>query len=348
MVTMIGNEEHKRRKRMLSWPYSNSYILNSQTLDTVISRVSTHLREGIAGSVKSGSSLDVYQQAKCCTLDIASGWLFGSENGTNTLKAPEFENDLTTLATAALKRLYVRTSLEYWPLSYVLRLIAGNGLPHPDITSRWESWLNQVINSAYRRHRTKSSSAASLYDHFYDSFTAANPEMPQNEVASYIAVECDDHLSASHIGLGTVLAYAMYELARKPEYQRELRKELLTLSEPSDQSLPNRLAHLPVLDAVVTETLRTRAPCPGPFPRIVPDSGCRLVGKYDVPGGTTVSSSAWALHFNPVTFPSPEEWRPRRWLDADDSTATEMRRWIWTFGSGARICIGTHYSMRGM
>jgi unspecific monooxygenase len=152
----------------------------------------------------------------------------------------------------------------------------------------------------------KPSSTASLYDHFYDSFKAANPDMPRSEVASFIAVECDDHLSASHLGLGTLLAYTMYELSRHPDCQRALRKELLTLAELSDQSLAHRLANLPVLDAVVTETMRTRAPCPGPFPRVVPATGCRLAGKFDVPGGTVVSSSAWALHFNPVPFPSPE------------------------------------------
>ena len=91
-----------------------------------------------------------------------------------------------------------------------------------------------------------------------------------------MAVECDDHLSATHIGLGILLSYTMYELSRKPQWQRALRKELLTLAELSGQSLAHRLGNLTVLDAVVTETMRARAPCPDPFPRIVLDSGCRL------------------------------------------------------------------------
>lgn len=93
MVTMTGNDEHRERKRMLSRPYSNSYILNSQTLDSVLSRVSRRLREGIAGWASTGASVDVYQQAKCCTLDVSSGWLFGNENATDTLRDPGFENE---------------------------------------------------------------------------------------------------------------------------------------------------------------------------------------------------------------------------------------------------------------
>lgn len=69
--------------------------------------------------------------------------------------------------------------------------------------------------------------------------------------------------------------------------------------------------------------------------------------NFDVPGGTVVSSSAWALHFNPIPFPSPEEWRPERWLESDGETLTELRKWIWTFGSDAQVCIGIHFSMRG-
>ncbi|KAJ5745048.1 hypothetical protein N7533_009918 [Penicillium manginii] len=345
MVTMTGGAEHRERKRMLTRPYTNSYILISPTLDDVLSRVSQRLKEAITSWANTGTSVDVYQQAKCCTLDVASGWLFGSENATDTLRNPAFENDLTTLASAGSKIITMRTSLD-WRMTYFENWF-GNKLPDPEITSRWQGWLTRVITHSYKWHSTNSLSTPSLFDHFYDSFKAANPEMSRNEMASLIAVECDDHLSASHLGLGTLLSYIMYELSIDQNCQRALRQELLTLAKPSDRSLAHRLADLPVLDAVVTETMRTRAPCPGPFPRVVPDSGCRLAGKFDVPGGTIVSSSAWALHFNPVPFPSPEEWRPRRWLEADENIVMEMRRWIWTFGSGARVCIGIHYSMRG-
>ncbi|KAF7940823.1 uncharacterized protein EAE97_007009 [Botrytis byssoidea] len=65
MVTMIGNDEHRRRRRMLAHPYSNSYILNSQTLDSTISCVSSRLRERMAMWASTGTAIDVYQQAKC-------------------------------------------------------------------------------------------------------------------------------------------------------------------------------------------------------------------------------------------------------------------------------------------
>lgn len=135
MVTMISNDEHKRRRRMLSHPYSNSYILNSQTLDSILSRVSRRLREGITGCASTGTSVDVYQHAKCCMLDVASGYLF---DATDTLRDPGFGNDLTTLAKATSKNLHVRTSLD-WPMTYFASLIGGNVLPDPDARGRWQA-----------------------------------------------------------------------------------------------------------------------------------------------------------------------------------------------------------------
>lgn len=346
MVTMIGNDEHKRRRRMLAHPYANSYILTSKTLANVLCRVKGHLREEMAKWADTDKSVDVYQQAKRCMLDIASGWLFGSENATETLKEPGFENALTTLAIASNQNLHMRTILE-GPIHYFAGLIGCTAPLNPNARDQWADWLTRVVTDSHLRHSTRSSGTRSLYDHFYDCFKAANPQMPANDMASLMAVECDDHLSATHIGLGILLSYIMYELSRKQGWQQALRKEFLTLAEPSDESLAQRLGNLRVLDAVVTETMRTRAPCPGPFPRVVPSTGCRLVGKYDIPGGTVVSSSAWALHFSPLPFPNPDEWLPERWLEASEATVTEMRKWIWTFGSGARVCIGTHFSMRG-
>ncbi|KAF7940822.1 uncharacterized protein EAE97_007008 [Botrytis byssoidea] len=164
-------------------------------------------------------------------LDVVSGFLFGSENATDTLQGPSFENDLTTLAKATTKNLHVRTSLE-GPMNFLTSLLGGNVLPDAEARGRWETWITRVITDSYRRHPTKPSST--------------------------------------------------------------------------------------------------------------------LAGEFDIPGGTVVSSSAWALHFNPIPFPSPEEWQPVRWLTADETTLAEMQKWIWTFGSGARVCIGTHFSMRAM
>jgi len=123
---------------MLSHPYSNSYILNSQTLETALSRVKRHLREGMTEWARTDTSVDVYHQAKRCMLDVASGWLFGVENATDTLRNPGFEIALTTLAIASNQNPHIRTCLE-WPMNYFSSLIGGNAPLDSDARDQWET-----------------------------------------------------------------------------------------------------------------------------------------------------------------------------------------------------------------
>lgn len=64
-------------------------------------------------------------------LDVASSWLFGSENAANTLRDSGFENALTTLAIASNQNLHMRTCLE-GPINYFAGLISGTLPLNPD------------------------------------------------------------------------------------------------------------------------------------------------------------------------------------------------------------------------
>lgn len=131
-------------------------------------------------------------------------------------------------------------------------------------------------------------------------------------------------------------------------------------SAPSIPS-PKAVDAVPLLHAVMMETLRLHAAIPGPQPRVTPAGGASLGPYANLPAGVRVASQAWSLHRNPDVFPEPDQWRPERWLDANgdlltaDSTDAEgggerfreMMRWFWAFGSGGRMCIGSHLAVYG-
>lgn len=169
-----------------------------------------------------------------------------------------------------------------------------------------------------------------------------------------IQSELWDHVLAGQETAGLALTYLTWRMSQDLQLQAELREELLTLQPGAriggnDRALPDprKLDSLPLLHAIVMETLRLHAPIPGPQPRSVPFPSAKL-GPYTVPGGVRIAATAHTLHHDERVFPNPEKWYPKRWLDAEDEEARKaMNRQFWAFSSGGRMCIGSHFAMQG-
>lgn len=203
---------------------------------------------------------------------------------------------------------------------------------------------------------------------------AKKNDMGDLDLQSVIASEVLDHLAAGFDTSGITLTYIVHELSTHKEIQSRLQQELLTLSPrivaTSSPELPDPKAvdALPVLHAVVWETLRLHSAIPGPQPRFTPPQGCQLGidGEYFVPGGVRVSASAGLLHQNEDVYERASEWRPERWLDIDKIDEEKRKnmesRWFWAFGrsvgasgtrlffqltscSGGRMCVGSHLAV---
>ena len=169
-----------------------------------------------------------------------------------------------------------------------------------------------------------------------------------------------DHVIATLATVPVILTYLFYQLCRRGELQDSLRAELRTLTSPAvghDDvtvlSEPAILDELPLLDALVMETLRLHAPNPARLRRVVPSAGLNLHG-YFIPPDTIISSNAYCLHRNEEVFARPFEWDPTKWRQlensepqsTDTSKLRKMRKWLWAFGSGPRICVGQHLALQ--
>ena len=160
------------------------------------------------------------------------------------------------------------------------------------------------------------------------------------------------------------MTYVTWHLSHDLALQDTLRAELKTLNHPliydmtarshgdSQFADPKQLDTLPILHAVIMETLRLRAPIPGGEPRVSPSPSSKVAG-FEIPGGVRISASPWCMHRNSAVFADPEVWDYRRWLDStySDEKAAEAKRerdrYFWAFSSGARMCIGSNFAMHG-
>jgi len=144
-----------------------------------------------------------------------------------------------------------------------------------------------------------------------------------------------------------------YNLLRHPDDMQSLMQELWAQKDAgkftSEEGLVNwnDVRELPVLSAVVKETLRCHPAAGLTLERIVPAGGVNICGQF-IPAGTIVGCSAWTVHRDPLFGERPEEFRPRRWLDASPEQKRLMENSIFSFGAGSRTCIGKNISLLEM
>jgi cytochrome P450 len=134
------------------------------------------------------------------------------------------------------------------------------------------------------------------------------------------------------------LAFALWELARRPEIQETLRQEagavLGTDAPPVDAG-----RRLPWARAVVEEALRLHPP--------VWSVGRETLQPVDLkgmrlPAGRTCAVLPWILHRRADVWQAPEAFRPERF-----HTGQQPRAYM-PFGAGHRNCVGRDFAMMEM
>ncbi|KAL2812644.1 cytochrome P450 [Aspergillus granulosus] len=180
------------------------------------------------------------------------------------------------------------------------------------------------------------------------TFLEARTEDGQPLTMDYIKAEILLVLLAGADTTGTVFqALIHYLLTHQHVYERMMeevdaafRKGLISNDTPQYAEV---LEHLPFFVACVRETLRMCPPAPNIFPRYVSEPGLDLYGKF-APPGTEVSGNPWIMHRDENIFgANAEEFNPDRWMDPE--RAKLMNKYLFTFGYGARVCLGRDIAM---
>jgi len=152
--------------------------------------------------------------------------------------------------------------------------------------------------------------------------------------------------------------WALIELARHPEIQQGLREELqqFVLDDPSWDQLKSSL---PLLDAVVHETLRLYPPLQMSLRTAAEDDVIPLSNPIRTSSGELVESimvTEGTIMMLPHVFfnrseeywgPDAKEFVPDRWLRELKYPAKEIRghRHLLTFADGQKICLGKDFAI---
>lgn len=197
------------------------------------------------------------------------------------------------------------------------------------------SELDGMLYDIVRRCRSEAEPA----DHFLARLVAARSEDGQALTDVELRDEAVTMLLAGHETTALTLSFACHALATHPQVAAAVREEV-------DGVLGTRavefgdLPRMPLLDAVLRETLRLYPPAYLLGREVV--NGFEL-GGYNVPVGTDLMMSPFSVHRDPRLHPEPERFDPERWLAP---RAHALHRFAYfPFGGGPRVCIGSHFAL---
>lgn len=136
----------------------------------------------------------------------------------------------------------------------------------------------------------------------------------------------------------TVAEWTMVELMRNPRVMRKVQQEVRRMVGEKGKVDVNDITRMEYFNCVIKETLRLHIPTPLFLPRETAESVD--IGGYHIPARTRVIINGWAIHRDPSSWDSPEEFIPERFENSTvDLKSQECFHYI-PFGFGRRQCPG--------
>lgn len=142
--------------------------------------------------------------------------------------------------------------------------------------------------------------------------------------------------SAGHETTANLLSWTLYLLARHPDVLAKLHQEL---NEVLQGKIPNAedLQKLPYTRAILNESMRFRPPAGILLRKVARDTE---VDGYFLKAGRFAIFSIFNLHHHAEFWPQPGKFNPERFLIPENRRFSFM-----PFGTGERICIGSHFAL---
>ncbi|KXH32538.1 cytochrome P450 oxidoreductase [Colletotrichum simmondsii] len=208
---------------------------------------------------------------------------------------------------------------------------------------RWwnlnKGWDGIVYHRATQR--LKRYQAGEKLEDFFQALMEDKNGTPNGLDWGEIVAEVSIMMNAGSDTTAIAMNNVMYWLLKNPRCMEKLREEIDAVLEPEEVVAPyDKVKHLPYLRACLDESLRIVPPTTFGLPRRTPPEGAYVLGDF-IPGGTTVSISAYIVHRDPKIFPEPESYIPERWLG---DKGKELQPYFVSFSAGARGCIGRNIS----
>jgi cytochrome P450 len=311
---VANGEEHRRQRRAMSPPF-----LRRRTeayRDEMVSVAEHALRDW-----RPGQPLELTHALRRLTLGTILQVVFGVDLAKN----PEVFAEAEVLLGEFLAQLGSKAAIVFpvdLPRSPYRRLL--------ELAERVERFVGELLRSSAAR-RTETSVPGQL--------DASNRELGSPDPDADLMGQLVTLLLAGQETTNNALAWTLLLLAQHPRVLGALYEELRAELHGGAPAVA-QLERLPLLDAVVHESLRLFPPAANGARRAkVPVE----LGAHRLPEGSVIIFSEYVSHHLPDVFPNPEHFMPERFFSHKPSPFEFL-----PFGAGARSCLGNHFALLEM
>jgi cytochrome P450 len=206
--------------------------------------------------------------------------------------------------------------------------------PWTTLRFRWAARTLRRVIDEVNAHTRESTDSVSLTARL---MAARDPETGQTLTREGVADEQKTMLFAGTETTGSTLAWALAEIARNPRIEERMVAEIDEVVGDGPVSF-DHFRRLPYTQAVVQEALRQH----GVVLLMRRAHEPVTIAGVEVPPGTEIGFSLYALHRDPNVYENPDVFDPDRW--SKNRRAELPPHAVMPFGAGARKCIGDRFS----
>ncbi|PCH41962.1 cytochrome P450 [Wolfiporia cocos MD-104 SS10] len=349
-------DEHRRQRSVLNSAFTLASVrdVSNVIFDLAKNLAITWEEELDKSTEETGQIIEITGPIHRVALDAISMTAFAYDVGNSDHSIPELISKISNVPQSPV-------TLLASALADVLPVLTRLPSPMKEWTTMLRTELGRIADEVWSQ--AQESSGPMFHSKLLDSMNGAEEihgvEMSRDRaIAQIVGV-----LFAGYETTANVIGECLYELARCPQVQEKLRKELVqfiskTGREPTFDDLFIG-TQLPYLDAVTRETLRTKAVLMviareavehDKIPLLFPTHGVGSPYVLVNPGqivyipvrdGINVDKTIWG--------PDAGVFRPERWLEdgalPDTVNSIHAPGHLMTFGDGPKICLGRNFAI---
>jgi cytochrome P450 len=296
-VLLLDESEHMRVRQLLMPAFNGAALRGYQDLVTEITR-------NEVARWPRGKSFRLHDRMSALTLEVILQVVFGVTDERRLADLRPVVSKVVTISPIVMIGWFYPRLQRIWPW----RTFA-------DVQHGFDRLLYAQIAERRRADLTERSDVLSRLMKVPHESGLTDAELRDNLVTL---------LLAGHETTATALAWAIHELARRPDLLRHAQQA----ADEGDEAY---------LEAVAKESLRLRP--------VIYEVARRLtapveVAGYRLPAGVTVMPAIGLVQSDAEHFPAPDEFDPSRFM----GTQPVANTWI-PFGGGVRRCLGAGFSL---